>query len=692
VRRAHDAPGDAAVSRDAGLAFGSVGRVVVNQNLTVYPGEGRPTAGPSYLAQVRRIAPPVLEGREAELAELAAFCLEPGRGPYAWWQAGPWAGKSALLSSFVLSPPPQVAERVRFVAFFITARLASQDSRQAYTQWLLEQLAALTGQAVPAVAAEDAREALLLDLLAQAAEEQQRAGGRLVLVVDGLDEDRGVTTGPDAHSIAGLLPAEPPAGMRVIVAGRPNPPVPDDVPDWHPLRHPGIIRPLAASPYARDAQRLGRQELQRLLRGSPAELDVLGLLTAARGGLTARDLAELAGLPLWEAEGILHTAAGRTFARRPARWAPGTGPEVYLLGHEELQNAAAVYLDGSLPEYRGRLHAWAGTHRQRGWSAGTPEYLLDGYYALLSSLGELPGMTEYGTDPARHDLMLDVTGADAAALAQIRTALDLTASQDAPNLANALSLAYCRDRLSERSTSIPYDLPAVWASIGQPARAEALAASADDHGTQASILAEVAGALAQSGHQEQAAEVFRRAETLARSVTDPELQSGALFGVVRALTNAEQYEQAERVARSIADPAMLGRAVVELAEAQAELGEFERAEALTSTITRPGSQAEALAAVAGARAQSGQYEHAQTIARQAEAVARSITNPREQRDALVAAAGALARSGQHGHAEVVARSITDPGAGSGVAGAGAVGRVRACRVANQHDHPSRQAG
>lgn len=36
------------------------------------------------------------------------------------------------------------------------------------------------------------------------------------------------------------------------------------------------------SPYARDAQRLDRQELQRLLRGSQAERDVLGLLTAAR--------------------------------------------------------------------------------------------------------------------------------------------------------------------------------------------------------------------------------------------------------------------------------------------------------------------------------------------------------------------------------------------------------------------------
>ena len=252
--------------RDGGVGIGAAGQVTVNL------GPARMAARSAYLQQVRRIAPrdpPGLVDREAELAELAAFCLEPGRGPYLWWQARAWAGKSALLSTFVLRPPPQVAGRVRIVSFFITARLAAQDTREAFTQVLLEQLAELTGQELPAVLPEATREAYLLDLLAKAAAACQGAGGRLVLVVDGLDEDRGVTTGSHAHSIAALLPADPPGGMRVIVAGRPNPPIPDDVPGWHPLRDPGIIRPLLDSPYARDLKRLGRQELQRLLHGTP---------------------------------------------------------------------------------------------------------------------------------------------------------------------------------------------------------------------------------------------------------------------------------------------------------------------------------------------------------------------------------------------------------------------------------------
>jgi hypothetical protein len=88
-----------------------------------------------------------LFGREAGLAELTAFCVDervsPVSGPYVWWRAEAWAGKSALLSTFVLSPPAPVRERVRIVSFFITARLAAQDTREAFTTVILEQLAAL---------------------------------------------------------------------------------------------------------------------------------------------------------------------------------------------------------------------------------------------------------------------------------------------------------------------------------------------------------------------------------------------------------------------------------------------------------------------------------------------------------------------------------------------------------------------
>jgi hypothetical protein len=126
-------------ARDGALGIGSAAHVSVYQQFSLNRVAG-PTARTSYLHQVRRIAPPDLAGRETELAELAGFCLEPEGRPYAWWQAGPWAGKSALLSSFILHHPLEVSERVRFVSFFITARLVAQDTRQAFSEVLLEQL------------------------------------------------------------------------------------------------------------------------------------------------------------------------------------------------------------------------------------------------------------------------------------------------------------------------------------------------------------------------------------------------------------------------------------------------------------------------------------------------------------------------------------------------------------------------
>jgi tetratricopeptide (TPR) repeat protein len=662
--------------------------------------EEKPATRSAYLQQVRRIAPPELVNRETELAELVRFCLDADRGPYAWWQAGAWAGKSALLSTFVLRP--EVSERVRIVSFFITARLAAQDTREAFTQVLLEQLADLTGQDLPAVLPEATREAYLLDLLAQAAVACQQAGGRLVLVVDGLDEDRGVTTGPHAHSIAGLLPASPPAGMRVIVAGRPNPPIPDDVLDWHPLRAPGIIRPLPGSSYGRDVQRLSRQELQRLLHGTPVEQDLLGLLTAARGGLSGADLEELTEAPLWDIEEILHTAAGRTFTRRAGRWALGTAPEVYLLGHEELQATASHYLgDQRLAGYHDRLHHWAGAYRARGWPPSTPEYLLSGYFRLLTTLsGDLSRMIACAGDRARHNRMLDLTGGDAAALAEIRTALDLIAAEDTPDLVSALRLARDRDQLTDRNTNIPASLPAVWATLGQTSRAGALAASITDPDRRAEALAQVAGALARAGQ-------FEQAETLARSTDDPHSQALALARIAGALAGTGQHEravavagQAEVLARCVTGAEGQAKVLAEAADVLAAAGQHEQAAAvgqqaatLTASIFNPWPKAEVLAQVAGVVARAGQFEPAETLARsirdpypqglalariagelagagqdeqalavagQAETLAPSITNPSAQAKVLAQVAGVVARAGQFGQAETLARSITGP--------------------------------
>jgi hypothetical protein len=147
---------------------------------------------------------------DPELADLTVFCTADSGPAYAWWRAGAWAGKTALMSWFAPNPPPGV----RVVPFFVTARLGAQNDVTAYIDVALEQLAELRRRYTRV---SDGRDPALAC---------RERGERLVLLVDGLDEDRGVTTGPDAHSIASLLPSRPEAGMRVLVAGRLNPPLP----------------------------------------------------------------------------------------------------------------------------------------------------------------------------------------------------------------------------------------------------------------------------------------------------------------------------------------------------------------------------------------------------------------------------------------------------------------------------------
>ncbi|MCM3882285.1 TIR domain-containing protein, partial [Frankia sp. R82] len=449
----------------------------------------------AYVEQVRQIAPPRLVGRKAELARLAAFCTAPdgeSASSYVWWRAAAWTGKSALLSGFVLAPP----SGVRVVSFFITARFAGNSDRAAFVEIITEQLGDLLDETVPPFQDQGRRERLWFRWFADAAALCKARGERLVLVVDGLDEDRGVT-GPGAHSIAGLLPASPPDGARVVVAGRPNPPIPADVPPGHPLRNPTIVETLRRSEHAETIKADMQADLDRLLTGSTLGRELLGLVTAAGGGLSGRDLEELSTDPdatEWHIEHLLSTVTGRSFAWRTLHWNPTDGPRVYLLGHEELQQESVrAYGSRKLAVYRDRLHAWAQGYRQRRWPTGTPEYLLRGYYRLLLATGELARAVGCATDLARHDRMLELTGGDTAALAEITDAQNTVLATPFPDLTLMARLAVHRQCVADRNSNIPIDLPAVWVTLGQSTRAEQLARALTDPYSQAEALAGVAG-------------------------------------------------------------------------------------------------------------------------------------------------------------------------------------------------------
>lgn len=596
-----------------GVQIGS-GNVQFNVFAPVFP-----AALSAYRRQVELIAPETLLDRDAELAQLADFCTCLDDRDYLWLRGRAWTGKTALMSWLVLNPPPGTC----VVSFFITARLAAQNDREAFLDVVIEQLATLLGEPAPYVTPA-ARPAHLWALLYAAATACERQGRRLVLVVDGLDEDSGAGT----QSIAALLPARPPAGMRVVVAGRRDHPVPEDVPDGHPLRNPSVQRLLEASSHAGAVRDDAERELERLLGGTAADQDLPALVAVAGGGLSGQDLAELTGRRAAEVEEFLRVAAGNTIARRPAYGWAGAAADVYVLGHEELQVDVLRRLSAPrVAEYRERLHAWADRYREEKWPAGTPEYLLRGYFRLLGADRDRDRMTGLALDRARHARLLEASGADTAALAEIGAAQDALHSGDRPDLRTLTLLAVRRDHLSGRNRDIPTSLPAVWALLGQPLRAEALARSIPRPWLRVSALTSLSGVLAERsrGHGTQdlaggsvlgAREVAEEAEAVARAITDPGWQCQALAEAAGALTGAGEADRAAQLA--------------------------EEAVVVARTITSPYVQAASLTEVAGTLAGTVGAHRAQDIVRDAVAVARIEEFPDLREAALAKADLALA--------------------------------------------------
>ncbi len=647
----------------------------------VVPEERDQAVRSAYLAQVRGIAPKRLVGREKELADWAEFCA--GDSSYAWWQAGPWAGKSALAAWFVTHPPGGAD----VVSFFITGRLSGQADSSAFLDAMTEQLNSLYrgGARLPPVAG--ARVGGWLNLLDSAAAHAEERARRLVVVVDGLDEDDAGTTPPRGRpSIASLLPRQPPPGVRFIVTSRPDPGLPNDLPGGHPLR---ACRPrrLPVSPEAEDISARARQELADLLSGDQIAIDVAGYIAGSGGGLTRSDLSALADAAPRMLDPVLRGVYGRSLSTRASTDPRDTDADpaarVYLFAHETLRITAEEQLGAELARYREKVHGWISSYASAGWPDNTPGYAISGYPALLAATTDLTRLFTLARDPRRHAFLRWVTGSDYIALTEIATAQSLIADQQILDLNALAELAAHRHVISIRNKSVPVGLPAVWARLGRFDHAEALARTITDPGGQARALTELTTAIAGAGDPD-------RAEALARTITDPGGQARALTELTTIALGGGDTNRASRLAadaealaRTITDPSRQARAFTELAVAIAGAGDPDRAEALARTID-PSlfEQGQALTELAAAIAGAGDPDRAEALARttgtfehaaltgvaiaiagagdpdRAEALARTIDPRLGQGRALTAVVSAIVRAGDHDRAEALARTIS----------------------------------
>ena len=336
---------------------------------------------PTYWATVREIHQRTgkLIGRQDELAEIASFAT--GGEGYRRLVADAYAGKTSLLAEGVTLLWDKLRDKCDVVCYFLSWREGGADS-SLFLAAVVPQLAYLLE--------EDQPTADLYGFRAfwQRAEERAAAENRhLLLIVDGLDEDR---RPPGLLSVAAVLPAQAGDHAHVLVSIRSNTELPDDVPPGHPLVH---TRPVLMEPFggAKDYAALARQEIDILMGRDETGLtgDVFGLLTAAAGPLTVEDLATMTVVA--SQSSVLSQRIRRMLTVDAARSLQQAGSAGgYQFAHGSLLEYALTAKDLTNPEFRRRIHDWARTWRDAGWplakssGGGTPKYLLESYPGILS--------------------------------------------------------------------------------------------------------------------------------------------------------------------------------------------------------------------------------------------------------------------------------------------------------------------
>ncbi|MER5542769.1 hypothetical protein ABT072_10045 [Streptomyces sp. NPDC002589] len=550
------------------------------------PVDGRPSVPESgHLLEVREFTAARFEGRQRELTAMERYFAAPdGQESGYWrWMAPAWAGKTALMAQLVLHPPAGVD----VLAYFVTTRQPQHSDRTAFLAAMGDQLRWYLKDPDLDCTSRDR----FLQALERAARKAAQRGRRLLLVVDGLDEDTGVTSASTGYSIAALLPARPHPAARIVLATRPDPPVRSDVPEGHPLHGEEINHWLESSPAARAVRLDAERSLAALLDGGGLGEEVTRLTTAAGGGLSATDLAHLTRTSAGRVRQVLGGSVGRSFQRRVSRNAADGCPAeaLYFFAHRQLQDSARELLSpDELAHYRKRVRDFVKVWRKAGWPSDTPEYALVGYPQLLRTLGDTERLGRLATDAVRHERLWHATGSDAAALAEIDDAFRLLLNSPRPDLKTAVRLSHRRDGLLRHTGNLPDEIVALRAVLGHTGRAVALARAHPHPARRVEQLMAIGDALLEG------AEV-----TTARDVV---VEAAARAGTVTLFSVEDQVRMLARVARMLArvgeDPTAPLRTAVGLAE----------------TITDPGRQSENFRILRGAPGPQFEALHLSVVA------------------------------------------------------------------------------
>ncbi|GAX58448.1 hypothetical protein AQJ27_49885 [Streptomyces olivochromogenes] len=408
------------------------------------PLRGQERRRPAYEAMLRQYAARCAEltGRDRELADLLAFATGPD--PYLVLVAGPWAGKTSLVTRFATGFHPGLD-----VVSFVISRRDGQVRVQQFHRAVCDQLAALLGEFPPA----EPDAAAFLSLWGRA----MRIPGRsLLLLVDGLDEnDYRELAEP---SIAAQLPAALGPAAHVLVTSR-HSDVPLDVDGSHPLRT-CRRQVLAPFPAATSLLLRARQELDHVLAEAVPRI-VLTTMAVAGGALSSRDIASIVNDSALAIRRTLERGLSRVVESRP-----GT-PTRYTLAHDTL--AVAVQEDLEPEEFthaRTAIDGWALGFAAAGWPDDTPDYLTEAYPTLLLTEGAGRTLAALAS-PARRALLRRRTDGDLAALSELSNAARLLEAAPDCDLTLLTRVSLLRKRIEGDNFTMPSTYPLLLVRLGR---------------------------------------------------------------------------------------------------------------------------------------------------------------------------------------------------------------------------------
>ncbi|MDX6741535.1 hypothetical protein [Actinocorallia sp. A-T 12471] len=522
-----------------------------------------------------------LRKRMRERKVMDAFVGDPSprAASYLCWYADAPVGKTTLLADYVRRPPADAD-----ILSYLVSPTYGTDTRARVETEMAAQIAVLLGTPLPDV---PRGVGAWKALFTEAARKSAGRNRRLLLVVDGLDDDAawsglaadGGTKEPARRtargSVAAFLPASPPPGMRIIVSLRRRLRFPDDLPARHPLRGGRnlCLRELLPVEDAPPARRESHHaDFNRV---------VMGLLAVAEGGLRSADLADLTGIPAADLDRRLEGQPGRSFRLDDPVL------QTYALADTDLVRSVKTRLgEKGVARHTRALLDWSRRWCAAGWPDGTPPFPLAHQLRLLTGTAE---RADYVLDHVRLRRLADVFGPDAA-LAQLDAFEEEvgSAGEVSPaGLAVLVRLAAARAVLRGEPREVPFEAPGLLVRLGEVERARGLARSAPTAAARSAHLADVAVEMARSGRdgaeavaREAAAWLVNAGPDFPGLHRDPETHA-RLLGAARELVRLNCHHDARPLLRAVVDdPAAGVEALTEAAGALAEIGDPEINEAL----------------------------------------------------------------------------------------------------------------